>query len=154
MAVLTYLQGEAYLPLMQQLECTLRRQARSRGSCKGGCLVPLLACVLGTAACRADGCLPGSGWGPVQAGTPSQLLQPSPTVCSLAFVPPALPPHRSNPGIELGVMLVRGERQSRTTMAWLERKGITRIQVEPLTYENRFDLRCARPGHLPQFTGC
>ena len=28
-AVLTYLQGEAYLPLLQQLECTLRRQARS-----------------------------------------------------------------------------------------------------------------------------
>ncbi|KAI7846182.1 hypothetical protein COHA_000252 [Chlorella ohadii] len=71
-AVLTYLQGEAYLPLLQQLECTLRR---------------------------------------------------------------------SNPGLELGVMLVRGEQQSPTVLSWLDRKRISRVQVEPLSYTNHFDAR-------------
>ncbi len=52
-------------------------------------------------------------------------------------------PCRSNPGLELGVMLVRGEQQSPTVLSWLDRKRISRVQVEPLSYTNHFDARCA-----------
>ena len=43
-------------------------------------------------------------------------------------------------------MLVRGEEHSAATLAWMDRKGITRIEVEPLSYTNHFDPRCGRRG--------
>lgn len=66
----SYIGGEAYLPLLKQLECTLRR---------------------------------------------------------------------SNPGLELGVMLSKGEQHNPATLAWMDRKAITRIEVEPLFYANHYN---------------
>ena len=71
--VLTYLRGDAYAPLLAQLECTLRR---------------------------------------------------------------------SNPGAELGLMAVPGE-LSNATQALARRLNITLHFVQPLTYPNTYDRRCA-----------
>lgn len=70
-AVLTYLQGDAYLPLLQQLECSL---------------------------------------------------------------------HKSNPELEFGAMLVRGQ-EGPAVRKWLDSKGLTRIEVDPITYPNHFEPR-------------
>lgn len=49
---------------------------------------------------------------------------------------------RSNPGLELGVMLSKGEQHNPATLAWMDRKAITRIEVEPLFYANHYNPKC------------
>lgn len=60
---------------------------------------------------------------------------------------------KSNPGVELGVMTVKGELGPETT-AWLASHNVTRFEVKPLRFPNKYnprrdflvDWRCARAG--------
>lgn len=47
---------------------------------------------------------------------------------------------RSNPGVELGVMTVPGE-LGPDTLAWLDSRDVTRIEVPPLNYPNYYNPR-------------
>ena len=45
---------------------------------------------------------------------------------------------RSNPGVQLGVMMVPGELGA-ATLAWIDRNSLTRVEVPPLYYPNPFN---------------
>ena len=52
---------------------------------------------------------------------------------------------KSNPGVELGVMLVPGELGTEAVQ-WMQRKNLTLVEVPPLNYPNHFNPRLVRGG--------